>query len=211
MNDTVLIISPHIDDGELGCGGTIAKLVDENKTVHYVALSDAKKSLLPGIPTDTLIEEAKNAVKILGINKNYLHFFEFETRCFPQYRQEILDTLYTLKNEINPQTIFVPSLKDVHQDHQVVTIEALRAFKNTALTIFGYEEPWNCFTFDTTVFNVLNEEQIQRKTNALNEYKSQQHRNYFNKESVISLAKVRGTQIGVKYAEAFEIMRMVLP
>lgn len=210
MNDAVLVISPHIDDGELGCGGSIAKLVEENKEIHYVAFSDAKKSLPQGVPNDTLINEVKRAMKILGISQKNLHIFDFETRCFPDYRQEILEKLYSLKEKINPKIIFAPSLKDVHQDHQVVTMEALRAFKKTASTIFGYEEPWNCFTFDTTAFNVLKDTHIQKKINALKEYKSQQHRIYFNEESITSLARVRGTQVGEKYAEAFEIMRMVI-
>lgn len=210
MSDPVLILSPHTDDGELGCGGAIAKLIEQGEEVHYIAFSDAQKSLPQGVPADTLVHEVESATKILGIDQENVHILDFETRCFPESRQKILDTLYEIRVEINPKVVFTPSLKDVHQDHQVVTTEALRAFKKTASTILGYEEPWNCFTFDTTVFNVLSDEHIQKKVEALNQYKSQRHRDYFNEDFVLSLARIRGTQVGEKYAEAFEIMRLIM-
>ena len=48
----VLVLSPHVDDGELGCGGTIAKLVGQAHVVHYLALSSAEKSVPPGLKID---------------------------------------------------------------------------------------------------------------------------------------------------------------
>lgn len=210
MSDVILILSPHTDDGELGCGGAIAKLIEQGEEVHYIAFSNAQKSLPQGVPADTLIREVKSATKILGIDQKNVSILDFETRYFPEVRQEILDTLYKIRIELDPKMVFTPSLKDVHQDHHVVTTEALRAFKKTASTILGYEEPWNCFTFDTTVFNVLKDEHIQKKVDALKQYKSQRHRYYFNEDFARSLARIRGTQVGEKYAEAFEIMRLIM-
>jgi len=202
MPDRILIISPHIDDGELGCGGSIAKLVEEGKEVHYAALSDAGVSILR--------EEVKESTKILHIKQENVKIFDFKTRHFPECRQEILDTLIDIREEIKPEMVFTPSTKDVHQDHQVVTSEALRAFKKTALTILGYEEPWNCFTFNTTVFIVLEDKHIKKKIEAVKKYESQIDRDYTNEEFIRGLARTRGTQIGEKYAEAFEIMRWVI-
>ena len=66
-------------------------------------------------------------------------------RTFPERRQDILELLIELWEEWRPDAVFQPSLHDVHQDHQVIAAEGLRAFKRT--TILGYEIPWNNFDF----------------------------------------------------------------
>lgn len=202
MFNTILVLSPHTDDGELGCGGSIAKLVEEGNDVHYVAFSYAGK--------DVLKKEVMEATKTLNVLSDNVHIFDFRTRYFPEHRQEILDVLIKLRNEIKPEMVFIPASVDVHQDHQVIMSEASRAFKKTALSILGYEEPWNCFTFSTTVFISLQEKHVKAKIAAVKKYESQVDKDYMNEEFVRGLARTRGIQIGEKYAEAFEIMRWVI-
>ena len=114
----------------------------------------------------------------------------------------------THRKKLNPDLVLMPSLNDIHQDHATIAQEGLRAFKNT--TILGYELIWNNLTFNTTSFITLDEKHIQQKCEALKQYKSQAKRNYMNEDFIFSLAKIRGVQIGVKYAECFEVVRMVL-
>ncbi len=102
----------------------------------------------------------------------------------------------------------MPSVNDIHQDHFTISNEGIRAFKFS--TIFCYELIWNNFTFNTTCFFQLEEFHLIKKIEALNEYKSQGHRYYVNEEFIRSLATVRGVQIGTKYAEVFEIIRLML-
>ncbi len=52
--ETVLVLSPHTDDGEFGCGGTIAKMVEQGKKVYYVAFSTADESAPKGFPKNIL-------------------------------------------------------------------------------------------------------------------------------------------------------------
>ena len=59
MSKKILIISPHTDDGELGCGGSIAKFIEEGNDVQYVALSCCEKSIPPEYPSDILSREVK--------------------------------------------------------------------------------------------------------------------------------------------------------
>ena len=206
---TVLVLAPHTDDGEIGCGGTIAKLIEEDIEVYYVAFSSARKSLKErGLAEDTLIFEVKAATGVLGIRPENLILFDYNVREFPEKRQEILDDLITLRNQIKPDIVFAPSLNDIHQDHATVAHESLRAFKN--ITILGYEEPWNNIEFQTRTFILLKKEHIETKVNALYCYKSQKHRKYLDKEFMFSLAKTRGVQIESEYAEAFEVMRLVI-
>ncbi len=63
----ILVLAPHTDDGELGCGGSIAKFCAEGKQVYYVAFSLCSKSLPQDLSPDTLAKECKKAVSILGI------------------------------------------------------------------------------------------------------------------------------------------------
>ena len=84
----------------------------------------------------------------------------------------------------------------------------LRAFKN--ITILGYELIWNNLTFNTTCFVELDKTHLERKSSALEEYKSQGGRDYMSKEFVFALARSRGVQIGTAYAEAFEVVRLRL-
>ena len=206
MAKKVLVISPHTDDGELGCGGSIAKFIDEGYEVDYVALSCCEKSVPPEYPRDILSREVKEATKILGISQPIL--FSFEVREFPKSGQEILDALIRLRNKIQPDIVFTPSRFDTHQDHKTTVEETMRAFKKC--TLLGYEQPWNNITFNTLAFIPLKEEYVSKKVDALNCYKTQKGRAYLNEDFVRGLAVTRGTQIEEKYAEAFEVIKWVI-
>lgn len=207
--EKVLVLAPHTDDGEFGCGGTISKLIRNGADVHYVAFSSCEESIPVGFPKDILVKEVKEATKHLGIKPSNLNILNYRVRRFSYHRQEILEDLVKLRKEINPDLIFIPSLQDVHQDHSTIANEALRAFKNK--NVLCYELPWNNFTFSMDNFVSINAADLQRKIEAIKKYKSQTTiRNYASDEFLKSLALVRGTQVGEKYAEVFEIKRLVL-
>ncbi len=204
----VLILAPHTDDGELGCGGSIARLVSEGKEVYYVAFSICTRSLPPELPPDTLAKEVMKATAILGIPRERVILFDFDVRRFKEFRQDILEEMIKIKAKVEPDIVFIPSPTDIHQDHQVISEEGLRAYKNTSL--LGYELPWNNVSFNTRCFIKLNEKHIRTKLKALTAYKSQAHRQYLNEEFIRGLAATRGVQINSKYAEAFEMIRWVI-
>lgn len=204
----IVFFSPHTDDAELGAGGTIAKFAEKYQ-VYVIAFSDARNVLNPNLPKDLLRKEMLSAMEILGVDKENVKFFDFQTRNFYIVRQKILDLMIKIRDESKPNVIFTPSTYDCHQDHQVITNEVLRAFKGSNISIFGYELPWNTFSFDTTSYVILNKAHIDKKIRALKKYKSQRHRVYLNDEFIKGLASVRGTQIGEKYAEAFEVLRLI--
>lgn len=202
----VLVLAPHTDDGEFGCGGTIVKLIEQGVEIHYIAFSACEQSVLPQFPSDILITEVKEATEVLGIKSENLHLLKYDVRNFNSRRQDILDDILVFKKQINPDLVLIPSLNDIHQDHSTIANEAVRAFKFT--NILSYEIPWNNFSFSNTSFFVLTEEQIKIKVAALEKYKSQKHRSYANEEFIKSLARTRGVQIGKKYAEVFEVVRL---
>lgn len=204
----VLVLAPHTDDGEFGCGATISKLMDEGHEVYYAAFSACQQSVLPQFPSDILITEVKAATKVLGIKPENLVLFDYDVRTFGYHRQEILDDMIKMRADIKPDLIFMPEVNDVHQDHKTIADEALRAYKFNS--ILSYELPWNNFSFHTSSFVHLSEENIQTKVKALKEYQSQAHRPYSDEDFIRSLARIRGVQIGAKYAEAFNVVRWII-
>jgi N-acetylglucosamine malate deacetylase 1 len=189
----VLTLSPHMDDSELGAGATLSMLAKNNE-VYHVTFSDSENS--------NLYYECSNANNHLQLQA--VRMLDFKFREFPKQRQEILDQLYQLNEWIKPELVFIPN-RDCHQDHQVIHDEALRAFKYSS--ILAYELPWNNLSFKPSFFTILSEAQLQTKINALSEYKSQQHRNYFNMDFIKAWAKYRGVQHNTEYAEAFEVVK----
>ena len=205
--ERVLILAPHTDDGEFGCGGTIARLLEEKAEVRYVAFSIATKSLPEGFPPDTLAREVRHATAEIGIPEEGLVLHDFEVRTFPEHRQEILELLIALGEDWDPDAVFMPSLHDVHQDHQVVAAEGLRAFKRT--TVLGYEIPWNNFDFSYQAYFALTDAQIERKVSALSKYASQQHRRYSDPEYIRNVARTHGINVNRDFAEVFQVYRVV--
>jgi LmbE family N-acetylglucosaminyl deacetylase len=203
----VLVLAPHTDDGEFGCGGTMARLVEEGVDVRYVAFSIATKSLPEGFPPDTLAREVRDAIGELGIPEANLSVHDFDVRTFPTRRQEILEALIELWDEWQPDAVFQPSVHDIHQDHQVVAAEGLRAFKRT--TVLGYEIPWNNFDFSYQAYVALGRTHLERKVAALAKYASQQHRKYADPEYIWNVARTHGINVGREYAEVFSVYRVV--
>jgi N-acetylglucosamine malate deacetylase 1 len=204
----VFVLAPHTDDGELGVGGLISKLIENGSNVYYFAFSTAEQSVPDDLDKDILKIEVINATSKLGIKKENVIIYNYEVRKLNYARQEILEDLIKRRKVLVPDLVLMPSLKDIHQDHSTIAQEGLRAFKNT--TILGYELIWNNLTFDTTSFVKLDEKYIQAKCDALKEYKSQNGRDYMSEEFIFALAKTRGVQIGCKYAESFEVIRWVM-
>ena len=180
--NNVLILAPHTDDGELGCGGTIAKLLEDGSNVYYVAFSTAEESLPVGMKKDTLKLEVQEATKVIGIKRENLFIFNYEVRKLNYVRQEILEKLIELKRKIKFDLVFMPSLHDIHQDHSTIATEGVRAFKTTR--ILGYELIWNNLSFDTTSFSILEERHIRKKIDALQAYKSQEGRTYMDEKFI---------------------------
>jgi LmbE family N-acetylglucosaminyl deacetylase len=204
----VLVLAPHTDDGEFGAGGTMARLVEGGAEVRYVAFSIATRSLPEGFPPDTLAREVRDATAELGIAPENLTVHDFDVRTFPEHRQDILELLVALWEEWRPDAVFQPSLHDIHQDHQVIAAESMRAFKRT--TILGYEIPWNNFDFAYQAYVSLQRAHVEKKVAALGKYESQQHRRYSDPEYIRNVARTHGINVNREYAEVFEVYRVVV-
>lgn len=197
----ILLLAPHADDVELGCGATVARFVKEGHNLLWVVFTDEQE----------LNREHMEAIKEIGV-KNGSHLaFDFTLRQLSERRQEALDRLVALNSKFKPDLVIGPSLHDFHQDHQVVANEMVRAFKTSA-SIICYELPWNHISFDVQLLTKLNGQHVQAKVNMLEKFKSELvvRAEYFSPQLMRGMALLRGSQAGTAYAEAFEVLRWVL-
>lgn len=192
----ILVLAPHTDDETLGCGGYIHRYSKENE-IAVLAFSNCNN--------EDIILEFREAIVTMGVKLCGLS--HFSVRKFKENRQFILDQMIKKREEFKPDIVLCPSRFDIHQDHQVIHEEAKRAFKFS--TILGYELPWNNLSFETSMFVELSAADVAAKKIAVACYKSQSHRKYCSAEFIESLAIVRGVQSNKKYAEAFEVIRMI--
>jgi len=184
--------------------------MEEGAELFVVVFSTAAESLPAGAPSTLLGDEFRSAMHVMGVPSENQFVYDYQVRHLPAHRQQVLEELVRLRGKVKPDTVFLPSGDDIHQDHQVVHIEGLRAFRESS--VFGYELPRNHIAFSTIAFTRLEQRHIDVKWAALECYDSQflLERPYFSRSFVESLARVRGTQVGADWAEAFQVYRYVI-
>jgi len=198
----LLCISPHTDDAEVSSGGTISRFLREGTQVHVLVLSSAA-ARIPAAPR----AECRQALKILRVPEWNVELHDFPVRRLLEARQNILDLLLRVKRTVDPDLVLLPSLNDIHQDHQAVALEGLRAFKDR--TILGYEYPWNHQVFNTTAFIPFTDADLATKIKAIGQYRSQR-KAYMKPEIIRAWALTRGVAVKARYAESFEVLRLIL-
>lgn len=198
----ICFIGAHPDDIELGCGAFISHIVTQTN-VLCVTLSDNQKN--PDLIN--LVKEYYNSMAILGVPKKNVLLGPFETRRFPQARQEILEYMIELKHSFNPEIVFVHTPADTHQDHVTVTGEALRAFRG--ITVLGYDVLRSSYGFFPNFLVEVNEEDVNNKIEALSEYKTYTSKYYFDPSITRATLVRHGALAERQYAEGFDTLRVI--
>ena len=198
----ILAISPHTDDIELGCGGSLARFIRLGHRVEAWSLSFGNPR------TGASLDELEAAMRMLGINRFARE--AFDCRSFDVRRQEILEKMVIRAIKETPDLVFVPSTSNIHQDHEVITSEARRAFRSSC--ILGYEMPWgDARPLHMPFYIRLSAGDLKKKCEAVACYESQEKKVYTNESFLRSLATVRGAQTGkLGFAEAFEVLKWVM-
>jgi LmbE family N-acetylglucosaminyl deacetylase len=198
----VLFIGAHPDDIELGCGAFIANIASSTE-VLCVTLSDNQKN--PSL--QNVVEEHYRSMAVLGVPRDHDRLEAFETRRFPHARQEILEYLFQLNRQFRPEIVFVHTKADIHQDHNVVTEEALRAFRGT--TLLGFDALRSSYGFFPHFLVEVTEQDMDRKVQALLEYNTYGEKYYFD-PSVLRATLIRHGALAERpFAEGFDILRIV--
>ena len=198
----VLFLGAHPDDIELGCGALLHHIARDTE-VLCVTLSDNQKN-----PDLTNVkDEHYRAMAVLGIPQDKIMLGPFTTRVFPDARQEILEFLLKLRRDFQPDLIFVHSKHDLHQDHNVITEEALRAYRGIA--VLGFDVVRSSYGFFPHFIVEVSEEDVQKKIEALSQYETYRDRYYFNGELTRSIMVRHGALAECPFAEGFDILRIV--
>jgi LmbE family N-acetylglucosaminyl deacetylase len=201
--DKVLVLSAHTDDMEVGAGATVRLLVESGAEVMSVVFSDCKKSVDTNKwSEDILRKECEAAAKHIGIQD--LTIYDLPVRDLPAHRQDILETIYALRNKEDFDLVLTTWAGDLHQDHNTVAEETFRAFMKTDISVLSYEIAGNSPGFTPEVFVPLTQEDVDKKVEMLHLYKSQvEKRGYFTINAVKSVMGYQGHHCGAPYAEAF--------
>jgi len=214
----ILVIAPHPDDEVLGCGGTIAKCVGRGDTVFLCVIT----KVYPPDWSEKYIKNKKieinKATRILGIKHIYfLDFLSVMLDTLPQ--KDINNALQKIVSEINPDIVFIPWKGDLNRDHRIVFESALVATRplNTGIKkILAYETlsetEWgrSLEAFQPNIYEDITP-YISIKLDAIQSYESElkEYPHPRSIEAIDILAKKRGSEVSLKYAEAFMLIREI--
>ncbi len=217
----VLIIAPHADDEVLGCGGTIARYVDNGDDVHVLVTTMGDPQMYPREVQEKLHQELGAAHDVLGVSSvQFLEFFAPKLDTIPGYK--LAGAIDGVIRSLQPNIIYLPHRGDLHSDHQAVyqaTLVASRPINSCSVReIFCYETlsetewaaPFGDQTFIPTVFVNITD-YLERKLKAMSCYQSQlkQAPHPRSLEALTALAKLRGATANLLAAEAFMLVRKI--
>lgn len=131
----------------------------------------------------------------------------FDALSFQNARQEILEYLNELKRIFKPDLVFVHSQADIHQDHNILTNEVLRAFRDT--TLLGFEVLRSSYRFVPSLFFEVTEKDVDCKIKALAKYNTYASKYYFDPNIIRSKLILHGGLIARPFAEGFDIFRVI--
>ncbi|MFH7030708.1 MAG: PIG-L deacetylase family protein [Heteroscytonema crispum UTEX LB 1556] len=201
----VLCLGAHCDDIEIGCGGTILKLVETypNIMFYWVVFSSNLQRE----------EEAYKSANFFLKNTNVKNIVikQFQDGFFPFIGIEIKHFFEQLKREYSPDLIFTHYRQDLHQDHRLISEFTWNTFRNNF--ILEYEIPkYDGDLGNPNFFVNLNEEICQNKIKyIINSFPSQNNKQWFTEETFLSILRLRGVESNSphKYAEAFYCRKIV--
>lgn len=208
----ILAIGAHLDDIEIACGGTLAKAVSSGHEVKVLIMSKSGYTNISGEiqrSDDLAVEEGLSALHVLGITD--IEILEFPTKDIP-FRSDVVNAIDQCMSRFNPDVVFTHHPFDTHQAHEGVS-KATIASARRKNTVFFYEpitpSGRSYVAFKPTLYVDI-ESTIEKKIVSLKCHASEY--NKFGAEDWIEGVRCRcgfrGYEIGKKYAEAFEILRL---
>ena len=201
----ILCLGAHCDDIEIGCGGTILRLVEAypNLVFYWVVFSsNSQREQEASNSANLFLKQAKSKSIIIK---------QFKDGCLPFSGSEVKQLFEQLKHEFNPDIIFTHYRQDLHQDHRLISDFTWNTFRNHL--IFEYEIPKYDGDLGRPNFFVhLDEEACQHKVQYITDsFRSQHGKQWFTPETFFSLLRIRGIESNApgRYAEAFHCRKVV--
>lgn len=221
MVKTVLVVAAHSDDEALGCGGTIARHASQRDSVHLLFLADGVTSRDLTADSADRNEAAVNAAKLLGANSPV--FLDLpDNRLDTVALLDIVQSIEKTIEEVSPDIVYTHHGGDLNIDHAITHQAVMTACRpvpgQSVKAIYGFEvlsstgwgSPDQNLPFCPAHF-VSIESYLETKIAALNCYAEEMRPfpHARSQEAVESLARLRGSQVGLKAAEAFTVLRQI--
>jgi len=201
----ILCLGAHCDDIEIGCGGTILKLIEDysNIAVYWVVFSsNQQRAQEAKISSNIFLKEVSNKEVVI---KN------FQDGFLPFQGKEVKECFEELKQEFSPDLILTHHRQDRHQDHRLISDFTWNTFRNHL--ILEYEIPKYDGDLGTPNFFVhLDEAICRRKIQYLiDAFPTQKNKQWFTEETFRSILRIRGIESNSpsNYSEAFHCRKMV--
>lgn len=202
----ILCLGAHADDLEIGCGGTVRRIIQSSPRVvirwHVFSALGRRR------------REARQSAKefLHGANGAQILVGNCRESYFPEQWAAIKDAFEKMKGQFEPDLVFTHWRDDRHQDHRVLSDLAWNTFRNH--TILEYEIPkYDGDLGNPNVYMALDEGICRQKVAAiLSHFQSQQGRHWFTEDTLFALLRLRGIECGprARYAEAFYARKLVL-
>lgn len=202
----ILALGAHCDDIEIGCGGTLLKIFDQYginhiKWIVFASNEQRKKEAITS--AEAFLKNIKSKeIIVLDYKDAFLEQSKFEIKAFFE----------SIKKDFDPDLVFTHYRNDRHQDHRLLSDLAWNTFRSHL--VLEYEIPK--YDGDLGIPNLffhLNAEQANKKIDILLEsFASQQGKHWFDKETFLSLMRIRGMEAAAKekYAEAFHLRKLIM-
>jgi LmbE family N-acetylglucosaminyl deacetylase len=202
----ILCLGAHCDDIEIGCGGTLLKLLDARPGIRVdwvVFSSDEQREAEARAGAQAFLANAGEA---------YVVVRTFRQRFFPYVAAEIKEFFDALGASTQPDVIFTHFGGDLHQDHRLLSELTYNTFRDHL--ILEYEIPkWDGDLGRPTVYVQLDATQVDRKVQTIwDVFESQRDKHWFTKETFLAMMRLRGIECKAPsgYAEAFHCRKLVL-
>jgi len=190
-----VFLGAHPDDNCMGCGGLLSRLREEERNFFcytFTCLNEKRKA------------EWHDAMDYLHPTAREIYMMKGDT--LPDYRYRIREILEEIKIDVAPDIVFTHSLNNIHQSHIALAEEAERIMRYT--TILGHADVKSGTRFIPSLFIELNEKEVEEKIKLVSFFKSEGFKNPTHPDVLRAIARVNGARIGIKYAEAFDIVRL---
>ncbi|KZR69976.1 GlcNAc-PI de-N-acetylase [Prochlorococcus marinus str. MIT 1313] len=224
MKKNILIIAPHPDDEILGCGGYLLKKSYDSNHIMVVYVTTSKD----GDWEDSYIkskalerEKIYQQLKLKGIESKYMNFPAASLDSINQ--KEIILAFSDIFKLHMPNIVLLPNPSDIHSDHticfEIATkcckpfrqnyVQQIMCYETLSETDIALDSRYN--NFRPNYFLPLSSEIIEAKLKLLSIYKTETNSFPFPRslEAIKAQAMTRGIQVGAKYAEAFQLLKLI--
>jgi LmbE family N-acetylglucosaminyl deacetylase len=198
---SVLAIGAHPDDIEIGAGGLLLGLAQNQPRVCYTVLTGTAERQ----------REARNAAHAFMADAEVaIELFDLPEGRLPAMWGRVKEILEDIARSCSPDVIIAPSSGDAHQDHRIIGELVPTVFRDQLY--LAYEIPkWDGDVGRPSVYVPLSASTVQRKVELLHKcFPSQRERDWWDDEIFLGLARLRGMECRARYAEAFRCTKSVI-